>query len=181
MSSHLPAGGGSAEELIRVGRVARPHGVRGAIAITLDYSESESLFGVRWVHLRAGESVRRWKVLRSGPGRRGQVLLQLEGLNTPEAAEELRDQEVLLEPAQLPPLGEDEYWLRDILGLEAVTAEGASCGRVVDVVDTAEVPVLVIRGQGDEELFVPFTSPWLVGVELEAGRVVVTPPEVAEA
>jgi 16S rRNA processing protein RimM len=165
--------------MIRIGRIARPHGVRGAVAVTLDHPESESLFGVGWVHLRAGDVVRRYVVQRSGPGRRGQALLQLEGVATPEEAEKLRDQEVLLEPGQLPPLGEGEYWLRDLLGLTAVDEAGRELGRVVDVVDTAEVAVLVVQAPVGE-IYVPFTAPHLVAVELGAGRVVVAPPEPAE-
>jgi len=165
--------------MIRIGRIARPHGIRGAVAVTLDNPESESLYGVGWVHLRAGDEVRRYGVLRSGPGRKGQVLLQLEGVPTPEAAEALRGSEVLLEPAQLPPLGEGEYWERDLLRLEAVDLAGAALGRVVEVVDTADVPVLVVRGKG-EEIYVPFVAPYVVEVDLAGGRVVVAPPEVAE-
>lgn len=162
--------------MVRVGIVARPHGVRGAIAVTLDNPDSESLYGVEYVHL--GEEPRRLDVVRTARGRAGQVILELEGVDSIERAEELRGLEVFLEEEQLPPLEEDEYWHRDLLGLEAVDEEGRSLGRVTEIVDTAEVPVLVV-GRGKREFFVPFLREYVPHVDLPEGRVVVRPPEEA--
>lgn len=163
--------------MVRVGKVARPHGVRGAVAVTLDNPSSESLLSIDYVHL--GEEPRRFEVSRSARGRVGQVILELEGIDAVEKAETLRGLEVFLEEEQLPPLGVDEYWHRDLLGLEAVREDGRSLGRVREIVDTAEVPVLVV-GRGEEEIFVPFLRRYVPKVELEAGRLVVEPPEEAE-
>ncbi len=150
------------------------------VAVTLDDPESESLLGIRYVHLRATDAApRRIVVVRSAPGRKGQSLLQLEGLTTPEAAEALRDQEVLLEEEQLPKLQPGEYWERDLLRLTAVDEAGQELGPIAEVVDTADVPVLVVRGKAGE-LFVPFVDPYVLSVDTAAGKVVVAPPEMAE-
>jgi 16S rRNA processing protein RimM len=150
------------------------------VAITLDDPDSDSLFGVRHVHLAAkGQAPRRVAVVRTSPGRKGQVLLQLEGLATPEAAEALRDEEVLLEEEQLPKLEKGEYWERDLLRLTAVNEAGVELGPIAEVVDTADVPVLVVRAASGE-VFVPFTDPYVLSVDVPGGKVVVAPPEVAE-
>lgn len=162
--------------MIRIGKVARPHGVRGAIAVTLEDPASESLFGVAYVHLAApGEEPRRFDAQRTARGRPGQVLLFLSEIGTVEAAESLRGQAVLLEEGQLPALGEDEYWHRDLLGLSAVTGDDLELGEVAEVVDTAEVPVLVIR-RGKGETYVPFNKAHVLAVDLSRKRVVVEPP-----
>ncbi|MFO7156798.1 MAG: ribosome maturation factor RimM [Pseudomonadota bacterium] len=163
--------------MIRVGRVARPHGVRGAVAVTLDNPDSESLFGAEYVHL--GPERRRHEVVGVSRGRKGQVILQLQGVERIEQAEKLRGFEVWLMEEQLPPLGEEEYWQRDLLGLEAVDEEGRSLGRVTEIVDTAEVAVLVVS-RGGRERFVPFTREYVPEVRLSEGRVVVRPLEEAE-
>src|SRR5690606_8914744 len=94
-----------------------------------------------------------------------------------ESAETLRGLEVLLEEDQLPPLGEDEYWHRDLLGLQAVRPDGTPLGRVREIVDTADVPVLAVA-HGKKEPFVPFTRRYVPEVSIAEGRVVVDPPEV---
>ncbi|AKU91284.1 ribosome maturation factor RimM [Vulgatibacter incomptus] len=165
--------------MIRVGLIARPHGVRGAVVVTLDNPSSDSLFGVDHVHLGAGgQAPARFEVRRAGPGRKGQVILVLDGVETPEAVDALRGREVLLDEAQLPALEEHEFWIRDLVGLAAFDSDGTSLGRVEEVVDTAEVPVLIVR-DGKDEAFVPFSDPYVVEVDLQARRIVVAPVESA--
>lgn len=166
--------------MIRIGRIARPHGIRGMVAVNLDDPESESLFGVAHIHLAAeGQPPTRYGVRRTAPGRKGQVLLHLEGMDTPEAAESLRDRNIFLEESQLPALEEGEFWFRDLLTLRAVDETGAELGAVTEVVDTADVPVLVVKGSGGD-IFVPFTEPYVLDVNVREGRVLVAPPEMAE-
>lgn len=167
--------------MLRVGRIARPHGLRGSVVVTLDNPGSDSLFGAGWLHLgepdaAGGAAPVRYAILQAGPGRRGQMILSLEGITTPEAVDLLRGQEVLLEESQLPPLGKSEFWFRDLLGLQAFDEGGAPLGEVGEVVDTADVPVLIVR-QGREERFVPFADPFVIEVDLEQRRIVVAPPE----
>jgi 16S rRNA processing protein RimM len=157
--------------MIRVGVVARPHGLRGEMAITLDAADGDTLLRVKGVTI--GEGHRR-EVVRARRGRRGQVILDV-GLSRPEDVEALRGAEVKVEEAELPPLEENEFWHRDLLGLRAVLADGTELGRVQEIVDTAEVAVLVVQGEGGET-FVPFADPHVIEVDVRGGRVVVAPP-----
>lgn len=165
--------------VFRIGRVAKPHGVRGSVAITLDNPSSDSLFHVERIRLAplegSGEGTR-FDIRRAGPGRKGQAILSLAGVDSVEAADALRGREVLVDREQLPALEESEYWHRDLLGMQAVTADGAPLGRVAEIVDTAEIPVLIVQGEGGDR-FVPFADPYVVEVDLPRGRIVVAPPE----
>ncbi|HWV37848.1 MAG TPA: ribosome maturation factor RimM [Vulgatibacter sp.] len=163
---------------LHIGRVARPHGVRGSVAVNLDNPESDSLFHVSFVRLEGDAGSVRYDVRRASPGRKGQVVLSLAGVDSVEAADALRGREVLVDPDQLPALGEREYWQRDLLDLQAFGEDGAPIGRVIEVVDTAEVPVLVLRGDGAER-YVPFADPYVISIDLASRRIVVAPPEEA--
>lgn len=149
--------------------------------MTLDDAKSESLLGVSYVHLgEEGGALKRLETVRTAKGRQGQIVLALEGVETVEQAEALRDLLVFLERSQLPALGEDEYWQRDLVGLLAVGEDGEEVGEVMEVVDTAEVPVLVVR-KGREETFVPFNKTHVLKVDLPGRSVVVAPPEAMES
>ena len=163
--------------MVPIGVVARPHGVRGMVAVTLEDPESTALLGVDHVYLGGGsDGPRRVDVLRSSTGRKGQVLLALEGIATPEAADALRGRTVLLEQDQLPALEEGEYRLAELVGLLAVDRQGAEVGRVAEVVDTADVPVLVVAAEG-REVYVPFAAAHVIEVDLAGRRIVVDPPQ----
>ena len=161
--------------MVRIGVVARPHGVRGTLAVTLDDPGSRALLEVAYVHLGEEASRRRFDVVGSSTGRKGQVLLSLAGVTTPEAVDLLRGQPVLLDEAQLPPLEEGEYRLADLVGLAAVDREGRPLGKVAEVVDTADVPVLVVAA-GGTEVYVPFAAAHVFEVDLAGRRIVVDPP-----
>jgi len=80
----------------------------------------------------------------------------------------------------LPAPAEGEWFQGDLVGLEARTPEGAPLGRVTAVWNTGPVPVLVIEGAGPEPLLVPFVDDFVPEVNVEAGVLVVRPPEMVE-
>ncbi len=164
--------------MVHIGVVARPHGVRGMVAVTLDDPGGSALLGVGYVYLAGdgGAEPRRFEVGRASTGRKGQVLLALAGIATPEAAETLRGRAVLLDEEQLPALEEGEYRLADLEGLLAVDRAGVPLGKVAEVVDTADVPVLVVAAEG-REVYVPFAAAHVIEVDLAGRRIVVDPPQ----
>ena len=150
----------------------------GAGAVTPDDRASTTLPPVDRVFLGAAEddaAAREVRVLSGGTGRKGQAILSLDGVSTLEAAEALRGRWVLVDRAQLPPLEEGEYLHRDLLGLAALGEDGAALGAVSEVVATGPVVVLVLR-DGPRERFVPFTADHVLGVDLEARTIRVSPP-----
>jgi 16S rRNA processing protein RimM len=156
--------------LLRVGVVARPHGIRGELAVTLDTPDGEALLQVKAVFL--GEA--RHEVKTARRGRPGQMVLDL-GFTDPAQVEVVRGAEVRVEEADLPPLEANEFWHRDLVGLRAVLADGTELGRVTEVVDTAEVAVLVVAGSAGE-VYVPFADPHVIEVDVPGGLVKVAPP-----
>ncbi|MGZ6076340.1 MAG: ribosome maturation factor RimM, partial [Myxococcaceae bacterium] len=68
----------------------------------------------------------------------------------------------------------------DLVGLEARTPEGVPLGRVTEIWNTGPVPNLVIQGTAPEPLVVPFVDEFVPEVDLQAGVLVVRPPEMLE-
>jgi 16S rRNA processing protein RimM len=152
-----------------LGQVGAPHGVQGWVKVT---SFTEPPAGItsypRWSLVRQGETrearVLEWK-------RAGQAIaVRLEGIETIEAARALTGSEVQVDRSELPPAGPREYYLHDLLGLEAVNREGAPLGRIEDFLELPAHPVAVLRDSRVERL-VPLVPERLVAVDLEAGRV----------
>jgi 16S rRNA processing protein RimM len=105
--------------------------------------------------------------------RAGQALaVKLEGIDTVDAARLLNGAEVQVDRSALPPTGPKEYYLHDLLGLDAVNREGIPLGRVDELLDMPAHPLLVLR-DGKVERLVPLVRERLVAVDLAAGRVTV--------
>jgi 16S rRNA processing protein RimM len=108
------------------------------------------------------------------------TLVTLAGVTSRSSADELRGATVLVHREDLPPPAEGEWFQGDLVGLEARTPEGTPLGKVTEVWNTGPVPVLVLEGAGPEPLMVPFVDEFVPKVDLQAGVLVVRPPEMLE-
>lgn len=155
--------------LIEVGYVTRPHGVRGELRVVTHDPESTTLLEVEVVHL--GDQP--YRVL-SARAAHGAILLRLTDIRDRNQAEALRGRPVCVDRS-LVPMEEDEVFLVDLVGCEAVLADGTSYGTIV-AIDAGPQDRLVIH-QGDVERLLPVVPVFIESVDVEAGRVVVAPPE----
>ncbi len=153
-----------------IGVISAPHGVRGTLRV-------KSLGAGR--HLRRGvepvvEGERR-RILAARETPKG-FLIDLEGIEDRDLAGSLRGSELLLGREELDAPDEGEFYVGDLVGLEAYDEAGARVGSVADILETPAHEVLVVQGY-DEEIYVPFIFEHVPKVDLEGGRIVVRPPE----
>lgn len=170
------------DELLLVGRVGKPHGVRGELKVipeTDDPARFEDLATLFIGPSPAEAAPHGVEGVRFQQTKRGlTVLVRLDGVASVEAASALRRQEVYAREADLPPLGDDEFFLHDLVGLDVYTdAHEAPLGTVRDVLDLPMHPVLVVARRGQPDVLVPAVPEFLDEVDLDAGRLVVRPIE----
>ena len=165
---------GKLPDPIVIGVVAAPHGVRGTLRVKPTGSGRHLREGMEPL---VGDARRRILKARETP--KG-FLVDVEGVADRAGAAALRGSEVVLDRAELDAPDEDEFYVGDLVGLEAYDAEsGGYFGSVVHVFPTPAHDVLVVQRE-DEEVYVPFTLVHAPEVDVEAGRVTVRPPETEE-
>ena len=109
------------------------------------------------------------------------LVARIAGVSTREAAEALKGLEIFARRDQLPPPNDDEFYYDDLVGLEAVNAEGAPLGRVISLMNHGAGDVLEIAlAQGGETLLLPFTKRVAPRIDFDAGRIVIEPPSEVE-
>jgi len=162
------------KETLTIGVVARPHGVRGELRVHLYDEDSLALDACKRVVLsRANrpDEVRAVTRVRRVPEA---YLLSLEGVADRDQADALRGVEVAVYRAELPPLGEGEFLIADLVGLRAEDTAGNHLGEVAEIQRTGAQDLAVVV-QGDEARLIPLV-PELV-IEVSDSRVVFDPPE----
>jgi 16S rRNA processing protein RimM len=79
--------------------------------------------------------------------------------------------------ASLPETGEEEFYLADLIGLEAVTGTGEPFGRIINVLNFGGGDILELaRASPGATLLLPFKKDIFPYVDLKAGRVTILPP-----
>ena len=160
-------------EQVVVGRIVRPHGVRGEVVVEVRTDEPEERF-------RPGAEYRtRGPVLRAETVRwhKGRPMLRFEGVRGREAAEALRGVELVVEldDDDLPGPGE-EYHDTELIGLRVVDSGGGEIGTVSRIDHGPAHETLVVRRRGRRPALIPFVSEMIDEVDLEAAAIVVDPP-----
>lgn len=157
-----------------VGRIGRPHGVRGEVTVEVRTDDPERRFAPGAV-LATDPSSAGPLTVSSKRWHSGILLLRFEGVDDRDAAERLRNTWLVIDSADVePPEDPDEFYDHQLIGLSVVTVEGEAVGEVTDVLHHGQ-DLLVVRHAG-REVLVPFVKALVPEVDLAAGRLVIDPP-----
>lgn len=151
-----------------VGRVTAPFGIAGEMRVLLDTEFPERLTARP---LFVGAEHR--QVVVDGLRQHGrEALLKLGGVNTVEAAEELRGQELFVALADAAPLPAGRYYPHEIVGLAVWTATGDPYGVVSEVLSRPANDIYVVR-HGGKEVLVPAIADVVKAIDVAGGRMVI--------
>lgn len=164
------------EALIPVGKLIATHGIRGMLKLHSFSGSVESLQDCSSVILRSREGGLSRCELKNAPLRSGKFLIGFKGVDSIDQAEALVGSEVCLLRSQLPEPEEDEYYWCDLIGLEVATVEGMELGVIEEIFEAGSCDIYVVRGSGREYL-IPAIASVISSVDLEGGRMLITPLE----
>lgn len=162
-----------------VGRIGRPHGVKGQIAVEPRTDEPESRFA-DGVSLLVGDDV-------DGPVRpividrvqwhSGRLLLSFVGVDDRTAVEALRGKLLVIDRADdATPDDPEEFYDSSLTGCRVCDQAGAELGTVADIAHLPGQDLLVVHTDAGRELLIPFVQAIVTDIDIEAKRIVVNPP-----
>jgi 16S rRNA processing protein RimM len=160
----------STDGRVVVGRLGRPHGVRGEVTV-LPAGDDRGDFQ-RGAVLRAGE--RDLEVRSARPYRDRGLIVGFAGITDRDAAERLRGVVLTRAVTERPRLERGEFWSSALVGLEAVTPAGILLGRVTGVLTAKLQDRLVVTTPAGVEVQVPFVDDLVA--DPDGGRIVIDPP-----
>jgi 16S rRNA processing protein RimM len=176
-----------------VGRIGRPHGIRGEVIVGVRTDEPDLRFAVGAV-LDVERSVPGPAGTRDGAAgdgqltvaaarwHSGQLLVAFAGVTDRTAASELTGSWLSVDSSQLPESSDpDEFRDHELIGLSVRTSAGDAVGVVADVLHHGQ-DLLVVRQDGDQDggkgrdYLVPFVKPIVPEIDISAGILVIDPP-----
>jgi 16S rRNA processing protein RimM len=156
-----------------VGKIGRPHGLRGEVTVQVRTDFPQQRFAVG-AHLR--EDTGRTLTVETARPHKGALLVRFAGIADRTAAMELCGRILHVDAAELPALDDpDEFYDHQLEGLTALGLDGQLLGTVRKVVHAPASDLLVLDTDHGEVL-VPFVRAIVPQVDLIAGHVVLDPP-----
>jgi 16S rRNA processing protein RimM len=165
-----------------VGRIGRPHGIRGEVVIGVRTDEPDLRFAVGATldaAERADENAGGAQLtVAAARWHSGQLLVAFAGVTDRTAAAELTGRWLTVDASQLPEIGDpDEFRDHELIGLSVRTCAGDPVGVVADVLHYGQDLLVVRRTDGQEgESLVPFVKAIVPEVDVQGGVVVIDPP-----
>ena len=160
--------------LVVVGRIGRPHGVKGAATIEVRTDEPDKRFAVGARLLTdSGLDL----TVASATWHSGRLLVTFEGYEDRTAVEQLRNALVSVDrPADERLEDPEEFYDSDLEGCEVVV-DGAVIGVVREVSHLPGQDLLVVATPDEREVLIPLVSAFVPQIDVSAKRIIITPPE----
>lgn len=157
-----------------VGRIGRPHGLRGDVTIAVATDDPDARFAPGEVLDSDRGPLTVVTRRRSG----ALLLLRFAGVDDRDAAEALRGTTLRVAAEALPEVDDpDEFYDHQLVGLAVRHTDGRALGEVIDVWHPPAAPVLLVRRPDGSEEAVPFVRALVPTVDVPAGFLVVAPPD----
>ena len=158
---------------VLVAAVIGPFGVRGAVK--LKTFTADPMTAASYGPLETEDGARRFEVAILQPPKGEIVMAQLTGIGDRNAAEAIKGVRLFASRLALPQLEDDEFYLADLIGLEAVDPAGQPLGTVTDVQNFGAGDLIEVAGR-----FFAFTRDVVPIVDLANRRLVIDPPAEIE-
>ena len=164
-----------ASDTLVVGKIGAPYGVKGWVKINSYTDESAGIFDYTpWI-LSDGKSylVDQWR--RSGKA----LVAKIEGIESRDDAERIKNADISIQEAQLPALEGDDFYWRDLIGMQVETLEGYGLGTVKELFETGANDVMLVKARsndafGQKERMLPFIRESVIkSVDMQAKTITV--------
>jgi 16S rRNA processing protein RimM len=189
MSSKSSTEPGTPAATVLVGRVLRPHGLRGEVVVEVATDNPDRFaVGTTVLWMAAGaageappDAARERLTVEAVRAHRGVLLVRFQGYADRDAAGGLRSAELAVPAAAVPEPPAGTYYHFQLLGCRVRDEAVGELGEVVDLLEDGGGLLLVVEG-GGRRLPVPFVAAFLRRVDVAAREIeVALPPGLVEA
>jgi 16S rRNA processing protein RimM len=164
------------EGWVLVGRGARLRGAKGLLTARLAPSAVNPFQPGQVLRFRRENHVQDLRI-ETAEHYRDRVILKLQEVDSAALAEALVGSDIFLQSKDLVDLPEGTYYIFRLVGLEVRTSGKGRLGTVSDVLRTGGTDLLLVLGEGEREILIPFTHSICRQVDLDAGFIEIEPPE----
>ncbi|MBT5077701.1 MAG: 16S rRNA processing protein RimM [Candidatus Marinimicrobia bacterium] len=166
MNNHIPA------DLVPLGKIIKPHGIRGEVKVRLYNCDSETLkMGQSvWVESEGNDPI--IYVIEKLNLQSDKSRLKFKNVNDRNSAELLRDFTLSVCRDEFPETVDEEFYLVDLIGFNVIDQAGKKVGKVSDIMENPANDILMIL-DGDKEHLIPMVDDFMTLFDFEKKQVTI--------
>lgn len=154
------------EDLLKVGVITTTHGVRGEVKVFPTTDNPERFLELEYVLLNTGREYLRLEISRVKFFKK-LAILKFKGIDNINDIEKYKGCDFWIPREEGQVLGEDEYYIADLLGMKVVLDDGSEFGTLKNVMETGANDVYIISSPEHGEVLIPAIHECVRKVDLE--------------
>jgi 16S rRNA processing protein RimM len=159
---------------VLLGEIGAAQGLKGEVRIRSYTEEAASITSYGPLQDETGRRIE-IESLRATPKA---LIARIKGVTTRSAAEALLHTKLYVLREMLPERPEEEWYHADLIGLQALSQDGAQLGEIVAIQNFGTGDLLEVKPKGGgATVLVPFTRDTVPEIDAEGGRLTLVPPE----
>jgi 16S rRNA processing protein RimM len=158
-------------EFISIGQIINTHGLKGEIKIFPLTDDIRRFRKLNEVYIDKTINKIVWCKLQAD-----KVILKIEGIDTIEEAQKLKDKYIEVKREDAVELSEGEYFIADIIGCTVYDENKIELGKVYDVIQTPSNDVYWVKG--NTEILIPALKHIVISISTENKEIIIKPIEV---
>ena len=160
------------EDLLQVGVITTTHGVRGEVKVFPTTDDPARFKKLKNVVLDTGKEMIDLEVA-GVKFFKNMVIVKFKGIDNINDVEKYRKKSLYVTRENAVKLKKNEYFIADLIGLQAESDEGEDLGELSDVLQTGANDVYVLSKEGTDDILLPAIRECVKEVDLENGKIIV--------
>lgn len=157
------------EAMLQVGVISTTHGVRGEVKVFPTTDTAQRFLDLTHVYLDSGKGELQELEIQQVKFVKKFAVLKLKGLDDINEAEKCKGKTLWIPREEAQPLGEDEYYIGDLIGMDVVLEDESPFGVLKDVMETGANDVYIVETVQGKEVLLPAIGECIQQVDVEAG------------
>ena len=157
------------EDLLKVGVITTTHGVRGEVKVFPTTDDAERFLDIEYVLLDTGKELRRLNI-KNVKFFKNLAILKFEGIDNINDIERYKGRDLWIPREEAQELGEDEYYVGDLIGMDVLLENGEKFGVLRDVMETGAYVVEQVNG---DEILLPAIHECILDVNVDENTMTV--------
>jgi len=156
----------------KIGTIVNTQGIKGDVRVMPSTDDPSRFDLLDYVLLYLNNSTTRFDIERVWYHKQF-VIIKFKGIDDMTSAEKLKGSEVKIEPEFALPLGENEYYMRDLYDMKVLTDDGTELGEITDVIQTGANDVYSVNTAEGKTVLLPAIKDCILSVDVSSKKMVV--------